>query len=145
MDQLNENGNFHLSLKAISCSKTIFFPIQTLFEQLNLSFMWIDASNDLYSQLQEAYQKQIDYILMDEDISFINSLYVLLNDNHFERIKPYSKVIYSFHDNHQINQLKAICQKKRAEMIKASKISFCKDINQRDMENILYELRKQLT
>lgn len=141
---LNEENNFHLSLKAITCPVDWFFSVKEALEAIHYRIAMVRSQEDIYQQLKEIYLLKPDFILIDEKISFINPLYILLADCYHPAIRPYSKVIYVLHDNNQINTLKKDCQYLRAEMIKAPKVSFNKNISERDKENIIAELKKQL-
>ena len=68
IEKLNQNNNFHLSLKVISATQdSVLYQIKEVIEKKNKSVMIIIDIEDCYEQLKQAYQEKVDYVRRDKN------------------------------------------------------------------------------
>lgn len=111
--KLNDNNNFHLSLKVIQITDDDL--ISKCEEYLNgkgKTVFVILANDNLYEKLLNAYEMKVDYILINEKINILLPQSILITKDVTNIIKPMIPVYYLLKDNRIIQRIKTTCNKK---------------------------------
>lgn len=111
--KLNDNNNFHLSLKVIQITDDDL--ISKCEEYLNgkgKTVLVILANDNLYEKLLNAYEMKVDYILINEKINILLPQSILITKDVTNIIKPMIPVYYLLKDNRIIQRIKTTCNKK---------------------------------
>lgn len=111
--KLNDNNNFHLSLKVIQITDNDL--ISKCEEYLNgkgKTVFAILANDNLYEKLLNAYEMKVDYILINEKINILLPQLILITKDITNIIKPMIPVYYLLKDNKIIQKVKTTCNKK---------------------------------
>ena len=111
--ELNDNNNFHLSLKVIQITDDDL--ISKCEEYLNgkgKTVFVILANDNLYEKLLNAYEMKVDYILINEKINILLPQSILITKDVTNIIKPMIPVYYLLKDNRIIQRIKTTCNKK---------------------------------
>ena len=88
INKLNENNNFHLSLKVIQASENSF--LYKLKEKLkDKNIVIINSNIDIYDQLYNAYINKVDFVLVDSSINYLLPLVNIISNDYIEIIKPH--------------------------------------------------------
>lgn len=113
IEKLNQNNNFHLSLKVISSTQdSVLYQIKEVIEKENKSAIVITDIEGCYEKLQQAYQEKIDYVLVNSQISFLLPLVNIITNDDISVIKPMIPTFYHLKDNRIIQKVKTTCNKK---------------------------------
>ena len=113
IEKLNQNNNFHLSLKVISATQDSFlYQIKEVIEKKNKSVMIIIDIEGCYEKLKQAYQEKIDYVLVNSQLSFLLPLVNIITSDDVSSIKPTIPTYYCLKDNKIIQKVKTTCNKK---------------------------------
>lgn len=113
IEKLNQNNNFHLSLKVISSTQdSVLYQIKEVIEKENKSAIIITDIEGSYEKLQQAYQGKIDYVLVNSQISFLLPLVNIITNDDISVIKPMIPTFYHLKDNRIIQKVKTTCNKK---------------------------------
>ena len=111
--KLNDNNNFHLSLKVIQITDDDL--ISKCEEYLNgkgKTVFVILANDNLYEKLLNVYEMKVDYILINEKINILLPQSILITKDVTNIIKPMIPVYYLLKDNRIIQRIKTTCNKK---------------------------------
>ncbi len=110
--QLNEKDNFHLSLKCIEFSdQTIISEFQEKLIEQKISYTIIDKNEDIFQQLWNAYQQQVEFVLYSSPLTVLLPLVLVITNENITQIKPIIPVFYYLKDNKIIQQVKTLCNK----------------------------------
>lgn len=116
IEKLNQNNNFHLSLKVISATQdSVLYQIKEVIESKNKSAIIITDIEGCYEKLQQAYQEKIDYVLVNSQISFLLPLVNIITNDDISVIKPTIPTYYCLKDNKIIQKVKTTCNKKMSK------------------------------
>ena len=111
--RLNQNNNFHLSLKVIQFTDNkIAKEFATFLTQNNKKSVFVSLENELYDELEMAYKEKIEYVICDSSISFFLPLVSVITNDNVSIIKPIIPVLYYLKDNKIIQKVKTACNKK---------------------------------
>lgn len=121
--KLNENNNFHLSLKGIQITdNNLINEVKKHLESKGLTVK-ILGKNNLYNDLEEAYKNKIDYVLYDDSINILLPLFIVLTNGNTDIIKPIIPVYYIQKDNKVIQRIKTVCNSNYTMYNKIDEIS----------------------
>lgn len=116
IEKLNQNNNFHLSLKVISATQdSVLYQIKEVIEKKNKSVIIITDIEGCYEKLKQAYQEKIDYVLVNSQISFLLPLVNIITNDDISVIKPTIPTYYCLKDNKIIQKVKTTCNKKMSK------------------------------
>ena len=116
IEKLNQNNNFHLSLKVISATQdSVLYQIKEVIEKENKSAIIITDIEGCYEKLQQAYQEKVDYVLVNSQISFLLPLVNIITNDDISVIKPTIPTYYCLKDNKIIQKVKTTCNKKMSK------------------------------
>lgn len=121
--KLNDNNNFHLSLKVIQITDDDL--ISKCEEYLNgkgKTVFVILANDNLYEKLLNAYEMKVDYILINEKINILLPQSILITKDVTNIIKPMIPVYYLLKDNRIIQRIKTTCNKKYTTYIAIKRV-----------------------
>lgn len=121
--KLNDNNNFHLSLKVIQITDDDL--ISKCEEYLNgkgKTVLVILANDNLYEKLLNAYEMKVDYILINEKINILLPQSILITKDVTNIIKPMIPVYYLLKDNRIIQRIKTTCNKKYTTYIAIKRV-----------------------
>ena len=109
--KLNDENNFHLTLKVIQFSEDkLALEFLNYIKQYN-SFIYIDNLDEAYDLLKKAYIEKIDYVVCNNQISFLLPLVSVISSDDLSIIKSFVPVFYYLKDNILIQKLKTYCHK----------------------------------
>lgn len=121
--KLNDNNNFHLSLKVIQITDDDL--ISKCEEYLNgkgKTVFVILANDNLYEKLLNAYEMKVDYILINEKINILLPQSILITKDVTNIIKPMIPVYCLLKDNRIIQRIKTTCNKKYTTYIAIKRV-----------------------
>ena len=103
--RLNEENNFHLSLKVIQV--TDYKVSQNLKEalcSLGKSCEIIDNDNS-YETLKKAYDEKIDYVISGSKDNYLLPLVVVINNDNVDVIKPMIPTLYLLKEENNLSRI----------------------------------------
>lgn len=110
--KLNQNNNFHLSLKVIQATEVkALKALQEKLKENNKTSIIIETSN-CYEILLKAYNEKIDYVLVNSSVNFLLPLVNIITTDDVSIIKPMIPTYYLLKDNKIIQKVKTTCNKK---------------------------------
>lgn len=113
IELLNQNNNFHLSLRCIMANEVkVLDALKNRLENNNNNTLVIDSLDNAYNQLTYAYNNKIDYVLVNKDLSFMLPLVNIITTDDISTIKPMIPTFYCLKDNRIIQKVKTTCNKK---------------------------------
>lgn len=109
IEKLNNNNNFHLSLKTIQVTdKNLLLKLK---EKLANKSIVIDNLKDCYDLLLLAYNKKIEYVLINEIVDFTIPILTIISNDNTNIIKYKIPVYCLLKDNKIIQKVKSACHK----------------------------------
>ena len=115
IEKLNQNNNFHLSLKVIQITDRKI--LEQLKQELENNNKKVVIINNSYEALLDAYNNKVDYVLIDETINYLLPLVVVITKEIIDIIKPIIPTFYLLKDNRIIQKVKTQCNKKMSKYI----------------------------
>ena len=111
INKLNEEHNFHLSLKVVLFSEdNLLNQVYDKLVSLNYKCQKIDCNNR-YESLKKAYDEKVDYVLASSEETYLLPLLVVISNEDIEGVKPLIPTLYMLKDNKIISKLKTKCNK----------------------------------
>ena len=109
--RLNEENNFHLSLKVIQVTdEKVALQLLDKLQEEGKTVDIIDK-NDPYKTLKKAYEEKIDYIIARSNDNYLLPLVVVIANDDIDVIKPMIPTLYMLKDNKIIQKVKTRCNK----------------------------------
>ena len=109
--RLNEENNFHLSLKVIQVTDCqVSQNLKDILCSLGKSCEIIDNDNP-YETLKKAYDEKTDYVIAGSNDNYLLPLVVVINNDNVDVIKPMIPTLYLLKDNKIIQKVKTKCNK----------------------------------
>ena len=108
--RLNENQNFHLSLKCIQITDDKIIE-DILKENKTEKIMAIKDLNSAYENLLKAHKENFGLVIVNENIRFLLPQYIVLTKENLEILQPMIPVYYLLKDNKVIQKIKTHCHK----------------------------------
>ena len=121
--KLNDNNNFHLSLKVIQITDDeLISKCEEYLNDKGKTVFVILANDNLYEKLLNAYEMKVDYILINEKINILLPQSILITKDVTNIIKPMIPVYYLLKDNRIIQRIKTTCNKKYTTYIAIKRV-----------------------
>ncbi len=112
-EKLNQNKNFHLTLKVIQfVDDDLLNDFADYLTSFHCTYVKIKNINEAYEILLQAYQNQIQYVLCNDCIDCLLPLVCIVSQDNFTIVKPIIPVYYLLKDNRIIQKLKTLCRKR---------------------------------
>ena len=109
--RLNEENNFHLSLKVIQVTDCkVSQNLKDILCSLGKCCEIIDNDNP-YETLKKAYDEKTDYVIAGSNDNYLLPLVVVINNDNVDVIKPMIPTLYLLKDNKIIQKVKTKCNK----------------------------------
>jgi len=109
--RLNEENNFHLSLKVIQVTdENVALQLLDKLQEEGKTVDIIDK-NDPYKTLKKAHEEKIDYIIARSNDNYLLPLVVVIASDDIDVIKPMIPTLYMLKDNKIIQKVKTRCNK----------------------------------
>lgn len=109
--RLNEENNFHLSLKVIQVTdENVALQLLDKLQEEGETVDIIDK-NDPYKTLKKAHEEKIDYIIARSNDNYLLPLVVVIASDDIDVIKPMIPTLYMLKDNKIIQKVKTRCNK----------------------------------
>lgn len=109
--RLNEENNFHLSLKVIQVTdESVALQLLDKLQEEGKTVDIIDK-NDPYKTLKKAHEEKIDYIIARSNDNYLLPLVVVIASDDIDVIKPMIPTLYLLKDNKIIQKVKTRCNK----------------------------------
>lgn len=109
--RLNEENNFHLSLKVIQVTdENVALQLLDKLQEEGKTVDIIDK-NDPYKTLKKAHEEKIDYIIARSNDNYLLPLVVVITSDDIDVIKPMIPTLYMLKDNKIIQKVKTRCNK----------------------------------
>ena len=109
--RLNEENNFHLSLKVIQVTdEKVALQLLDKLQEEGKTVDIIDK-NDPYKTLKKAHEEKIDYIIARSNDNYLLPLVVVIANDDIDVIKPMIPTLYMLKDNKIIQKVKTRCNK----------------------------------
>ena len=109
--RLNEENNFHLSLKVIQVTdEKVALQLLDKLQEEGKTVDIIDK-NDPYKTLKKAHEEKIDYIIARSNDNYLLPLVVVIANDDIDVIKPMIPTLYLLKDNKIIQKVKTRCNK----------------------------------
>jgi cellobiose-specific phosphotransferase system component IIB len=116
IEKLNQNNNFHLSLKSIlATDKEVLNKLKQVIENKNKKATIINFIDNAYEDLLKAYNEKIDYVLISQELTFMLPLVNIITTDCVDVIKPIIPTYYCLKDNKIIQKVKTTCNKKMSK------------------------------
>ena len=116
IEKLNQNNNFHLSLKSIlATDDEVLNKLKQVIENKNKKVIIINFIDNAYEALLKAYNEKIDYVLISQELTFMLPLVNIITIDCVEVIKPIIPTYYCLKDNKIIQKVKTTCNKKMSK------------------------------
>lgn len=116
IEKLNQNNNFHLSLKTISATDIeVLNKLKKVIENKNKTPIIITSLENAYEELLKAYNEKIDYVLISKELTFMLPLLNIITTDSVDVIKPIIPTYYCLKDNKIIQKVKTACNKKMSK------------------------------
>ena len=113
INKLNEEHNFHLSLKVILFTDNdVLNQVFDKLVSLNYKCHKIDC-NSRYESLKNAYENKADFVLASSSEIYLLPLLVVVSNENIDAIRPYIPTLYMLKDNRIIQKVKTRCNKYR--------------------------------
>ena len=118
IEKLNQNNNFHLSFKSIlATDNKVLSKLKQVIESKNKKAIIITSLDNAYEELLLSYNNKIDYILVNQELTFMLPLVNIITTDEVSIIKPIIPTYYCLKDNKIIQKVKTTCNKKLSKYI----------------------------
>lgn len=112
ISKLNKENNFQLSLKVVQFTDdNLALSFISYLNNFHYSTIFIDGLNEAYALLKKAKDEKIDFVIVNNKISFLLPLVSVVSNDDLSIIKPFIPVYYYLKDNIIIQKLKTYCHK----------------------------------
>ena len=112
IEKLNQNNNFHLSLKTISATDIeVLNKLKQVIENKNKTTVIIASLENAYEELFKAHNNKIEIVLVNSQLSFMLPLVNIITTDDISIIKPIIPTYYCLKDNKIIQKVKTTCNK----------------------------------
>lgn len=116
INKLNDKSNFHLSLKSILATDDLLLKkLKLAIENNNKTVMVLTSLENAYDELLKAYNEKMDYVLVNQNFSFMLPLVNIIGNDEVSVIKPIIPTYYCLKDNKIIQKVKTTCNKKMSK------------------------------
>lgn len=113
LKKLNNNNNFHLSLKVIQITDNdLILKCEEYLSKKEKKVFVIITKDSLFENLLKAHESKVDYVLINENINILLPQSILITKDVTSIIKPMIPVYYLLKDNRIIQKVKTACNKK---------------------------------
>lgn len=106
LKKLNEKENFQLTFKVIQITDDLLLnEVSKLFDNVEI----ITSIDKSYDKLLKAYLRKDKYLLINENISFLLPIIIVLTNDYLSLIKPMTPIYCKINDNKKFQNVKTRC------------------------------------